>query len=95
MRNKLGEIKFYDGSIKDILYYTPLLNKDEFLITTKDGEKYLVSANYRYNEDGLDSKFRTTIPLKIQVYIIKNNQYYSCNNIESVGLRGAWDLFED
>lgn len=23
MRNKLGEIEFYDGRVKDILYYIP------------------------------------------------------------------------
>lgn len=95
MRNKLGEIKFYDGSIKDILYYTPLLDKDEFLITTKDGEKYLVGANYRYNEDGLDSKFRTPIPQKIQVYIIRNNKYYICSDVTNISIRGVWNLFED
>lgn len=98
MRNKLGEIKFYDGRVKDILYYTPLASKDEYMLVTKNGERYLVSAAFKYNEyneDPIDSKFGYKIPQKIQVYIIKNNEYYVCKDISSISICGVWNLFED
>lgn len=95
MRDKLGEIEFYNGNIKDILYYTPLASKDEYMLVTKDGERYLVSAAFKYNEDSIDSKFGYKVSPKIQVYIIKNNKYYVCNDVSSISIRGVWNLFED
>lgn len=95
MRDKLGEIEFYDGRVKDILYYTPLASKDEYMIVTKDGERYLVSAAFRYNEDPINSKFSHKVPPKIQVYLIKDNKYYFCNDVTTISIRGVWNLFED
>lgn len=95
MRNKLGEIEFYDGRVKDILYYTPLASKDEYMLVTKGGERYLVSAAFKYNEDLVDSKSGYKIPPKIQIYIIKNNEYYICKDVSSIYIRGVWNLFED
>lgn len=95
MRNKLGEIEFYNGNIKDILYYTPLASKDEYMLVTKDGERYLISAAFNYNKDPIDSKFDYKVPPKIQAYIIKNNKYYVCDNITTISIRGVWNLFED
>ena len=95
MKNKLGEIEFYDGRVKDILYYTPLASKDEYMLVTKKGERYLVSAAFKYNEDPIDFKFGHKFSPKIQVYIIKNNEYYVCKDISSISIRGVWNLFED
>lgn len=95
MRNKLGEIEFYDGRVKDILYYTPLATNDEYMLITKDGERYLVSAASKYNEDSIDSKFGYKASPKIQVYIIKNNKYYVRNDIKTITIRSVWNLFED
>ena len=95
MKNKLGEIKFYDGRVKDILYYVPLTTNDEYMFVTKDGERYLMSAASKYNKDPIDSKFDYRIPLRIQVYIIKDNKYYFCNDVTTISIRGVWNLFED
>ena len=95
MRNKLGEIEFYDGRVKDILYYIPLATNNEYMLVTKDGERYLVSAALKYNEDPIDSKFGYKTPQKIQVYIIKNNKYYARNDVTTISIRGVWNLFED
>ena len=95
MRDKLGEINFYDGRIKDILYYVPLVSKDEYMLVTKDGERYLISAASKYNEDPTDSKFDYKVPLKLQVYIIRNNKYYICSDVANISIRGVWNLFED
>lgn len=97
MRGKLGEVEFYDGRVKDILYYIPLFSKDEFMFVTKDGERYLISAAFGrgYYEEPIESKFSYKAPPKIQAYIIKNNEYYYCNEIKSVSIRGVWNLFED
>lgn len=66
MKDKLGKITFYDGRTKDILYYVPLINEDEFMFVTKDGDRYLICCN--------ENEYR-----KLQSYIIKDNRYYYAN----------------
>lgn len=95
MKNKLGEIEFYNGEIEDILYYVSLNFRNEFMIITKNNKKYLVSTNYKNDKNFLEDKFNPIINPFMQVYLIKKDKYYFCNDIKSISIRPIWDLFED
>lgn len=59
--DNLGEIEFYDR-VEEILYYHPLMFDNEYMVYTKNDNKYLfVGANDTPN---------------LQCYLIKDKRYY-------------------